>query len=153
MLRVIAVPVTTMDARLTAVGAPVTVQGEPNDAEVIIDGVSRGHAPQSFNLSAIEHRIEVRKEGWLPFTGTLTPAPGLDRTVHYHLRPADRSVALAETAATIYSQIGYALRLVPAGTFPMGSERREQGHRCSRDPARSPLPVARLVLRARQVSP
>jgi formylglycine-generating enzyme required for sulfatase activity len=118
-----------IDARLSAVGARVTVEGEPNDAEVMIDGVSRGRAPQSFTLSAVEHRLEVRKEGWLTFGGALTPAAGLDRTVHYHLMPADRSVALAQIAATVYSQTGYTLRLVPGGTFSMGSGRREQGRR------------------------
>jgi len=119
----------TLDARLQPVLARVTVQGDPADAELMIDGASRGPTPQSLNLSAVEHRIEVRKEGFLPFTGSVTPAAGLERTVQYHLAPADRAKALLETVPRIASQTGYVLRLVPSGTFQMGSDRREQGRR------------------------
>jgi formylglycine-generating enzyme required for sulfatase activity len=80
-------------------------------------------------LSAVEHHIEVRKEGWVTYTGTVTPAKGLDRTLQYRLMSEDRSRALAQTASTVYTQTGYLLRLIPAGAFSMGSERREQGRR------------------------
>jgi formylglycine-generating enzyme required for sulfatase activity len=119
----------SVDAKLEAVGARVTIQGEPDGAQLFIDGVDRGRTPQSLELSAIEHRIEVRKEGWVSYTGTVTPAKGLDRTLQYRLVSEDRSIALAQTASTVYTQTGYMLRLVPAGTFSMGSERREQGRR------------------------
>jgi formylglycine-generating enzyme required for sulfatase activity len=119
----------SVDAKLDAVGAMVTIQGEPDGAQLFIDGVDRGRTPQSVELSAIEHRIEVRKEGWVTYTDVVTPAKGLDRTVQYRLLSADRSIALSQTASTVYSQTGYPLRLVPAGTFSMGSERREQGRR------------------------
>ncbi len=118
-----------VEARLEAVGARVTIQGEPDGAQLFIDGVESGRTPQSLELSAVAHRIEVRKEGWLTYTSTVTPAKGFDRTVQYRLVPEDRSLALAQTAATVYTQTGYMLRLVPAGTFSMGSERREQGRR------------------------
>jgi len=118
-----------LEAKLEAVGARVTIQGEPDGAQLFIDGIDRGHTPQSLELSAIEHRIEVRKEGWVAYTGTVTPAKGFDRTLQYRLVSEDRSLALAQTASTVYTQTGYQLRLVPAGTFSMGSERREQGRR------------------------
>jgi formylglycine-generating enzyme required for sulfatase activity len=116
----------SIQAKLESVGARVTVQGEPNDAQLFIDGTNRGRTPQSLELSATEHRIEVRKEGWLPYSGTVTPSKGLDRTIQYRLSSADRSLALA---STVYAQTGYVLKLVPSGTFAMGSERREQGRR------------------------
>jgi formylglycine-generating enzyme required for sulfatase activity len=118
-----------LEAKLEAVGARVTIQGEPDGAQLFVDGVDRGRTPQSLELSAVEHRIEVHKEGWVTYTGTVTPAKGLDRTVQYRLMSEDRSIALAQTAATVYTQTGYLLRLIPAGTFSMGSERREQGRR------------------------
>ncbi len=117
------------DARLAAVFARVTVRGEPADAELLVDGVPRGSTPQSLNLPALEHRVEVRKAGYLSFEALVAPAPGLERTVEYHLTPADRGRALLESAPLIRSQIGYVLRLVPPGTFQMGSERRDQGRR------------------------
>ena len=116
-------------AKLETVGARVTIQGEPDGAQLFIDGIDAGHTPQSLELSAIEHRIEVRKEGWLTYTSTVTPAKGLDRTLQYRLVPEDRSGALAQTASTVYTQTGYMMRLVPSGTFSMGSERHEQGRR------------------------
>ncbi len=118
-----------VDAKLEAVGARVTVQGEPDGAQLFIDGVDRGRTPQSLELSAVEHRIEVHKEGWVTYTGTVTPSKGLDRTLQYRLSSEDRSIALSQTASTVYAQNGYMLRLVPTGTFSMGSERREQGRR------------------------
>ncbi len=112
-------------AKLEAVGARVTVEGEPSGAQLFIDGADRGHTPQSLELSAVEHRIEVRKQGWVPFTGAVTPSKGLDRTIQYRL-VSEESLVLA---SRMYTQTGYMLKLVPPGTFSMGSERREQGHR------------------------
>src|SRR5204863_403914 len=117
------------DARLTPVFARVKVAGEPADAELLIDGAPRGQTPQSLSLPAVEHRIEVRKAGFVSFEGIVTPAPELERTVLYHLTPSDRGQALLESAPLIRSQTGYLLRLVPPGTFQMGSERREPGRR------------------------
>jgi formylglycine-generating enzyme required for sulfatase activity len=119
----------TLDAKLAPILAPVTVRGAPEDAELFIDGKSRGKTPQSLQLSAVEHLIEVRKEGFVSFTGTVTPALGLERLVEYKLISADRGKALQESAPSIKTKSGYELKLVPPGTFMMGSERREQGRR------------------------
>jgi len=119
----------TLDARLDPVLAKVSVQGEPADAELFIDGKSRGRTPQVFDLSATEHAVEVRKDGFITYTGSVTPALGLERSVDYKLVSADRSVALQESAPTLTTKSGYVLRLVPSGTFKMGSGRREQGRR------------------------
>ena len=118
-----------LEARLEAVVAGVTVQGEPTEAQLVIDGADRGRTPQTIQLSAIEHRVEVRKEGFVSFTGTVTPAAGFERTIHYHLVSVDPAIALQESAPTIATGTGYAMRLIPIGTFSMGSDRREQGRR------------------------
>src|SRR3989440_362850 len=86
------------DARLTPVLARVKVAGEPAGAELLIDGAPRGQTPQSLSLPAVEHRIEVRKAGFVSFEGIVTPAPELERTVSYHLTPSDRGQALLESA-------------------------------------------------------
>lgn len=106
-----------LSARLESVGARVTVQGEPDDAQLMIDGVDRGRTPQALELSATAHRIEVRKEGWVTFVSTVTPTQGFDRTLHYRLTTAD--LAPGETASVLYTQTGYMLRLVPTGTVLM----------------------------------
>src|SRR5437879_3366813 len=117
------------EARLAAVLARVKVSGEPADAELLVDGAPRGQTPQSLLLPAVEHRIAVRKAGFIPFEAVLTPVPELERAVQYHLTPSDRGRALLASAPLIRSQIGYLLMLVPPGAFQMGSERREQGRR------------------------
>ena len=74
-------------AHLEPILARVTVQGEPADAELLVDGVAHGKAPQSLELPATAHRLEVRKVGFQTFKSLVTPAVGLDRTVQYHLVP------------------------------------------------------------------
>jgi hypothetical protein len=75
-------------ARLEPILVRVRVQGDPADAQLFVDGVARGKAPQSFELSATDHKIEVRQEGFQPFKTTVSPAANLDRTVQYRLVPA-----------------------------------------------------------------
>ena len=77
----------SVTARLEPILVRVAIQGSPADAEVLVDGVSRGKAPQSLDLPAAEHRIEVRKAGFQAFKTTVTPAASLDRNVQYHLVP------------------------------------------------------------------
>ena len=113
-----------IDARPEAAGSRVTVQGTPDGARLFIDGRDHGQTPVSIDLSAVEHRIEVRKDGWVPFTTTVTPAKGLDRTVQYQLVSQERAAAIAQKASVIYSQTGYVLKLVPPGVFTMAGEQR-----------------------------
>ena len=119
----------TVDAKLVPVLAGISVQGEPADAELIIDGKPSGKTPRKLSLTTIDHKVEVRKEGFLPFTATVTPAKGLERNVQYKLTPSDRAAALMDSAPTVTSKTGYVLKLIPRGTFMMGSDRREQGRR------------------------
>jgi formylglycine-generating enzyme required for sulfatase activity len=117
------------EAKLQAITATVTVKGQPEEADLFIDGKPQGKTPQSLQLSAVEHLIEVRKPGFISFTGTVTPALGLERQVEYKLISEDRGTALQESAPVITTKSGYSLRLIPSGSFMMGSERREQGRR------------------------
>ena len=77
----------SVSARLEPILVRVAIQGSPADAEVFVDGVSRGKAPQSLELPASEHRVEVRKAGFQTFKTTVSPAASLDRIVQYHLVP------------------------------------------------------------------
>ncbi|HEY6481898.1 MAG TPA: PEGA domain-containing protein [Steroidobacteraceae bacterium] len=113
----------TVHATLEPVGARVSVQGEPADAELLIDGVLRGHTPQRLVLAALEHHLEVRKRGWLPFSATVTPAAGLDRVIHYQLTSAELAASRAQRASVLYTQTGYRMRLVTAPTVPATAAR------------------------------
>jgi len=117
----------TIDARLSALLVPVRIQGQPADAEVFVNGNSRGAAPASIELPASRHRIEVRKEGYDPFITDLVLAPGIGRTVEYKLvNPKD---IVGNSPAKITTKIGIRLLIVAGGTFQAGTDRREQGRR------------------------
>jgi len=117
----------TLDARLSALLVQVRIQGEPKDAEVWVNGDSKGPAPASLELPASRHHIEVRKDGYKPFSTDLVLAPGIARTVDFKLvNPKD---VVGNSPAKITTKSGIKLLIVPGGTYTAGTDRREQGRR------------------------
>ncbi len=115
---------------LTARTGTLTVNVQPADATVYVDGQARGTGSATLRLSSAPHRIEVRKTGFESWSRTVTPRPGYPQTLSARLRSLEeierQSVALErETAA------GQVLRLVEPGTFTLGSSRSEQGRRAN----------------------
>ena len=99
----------------------------PVDAEIIVNGKSRGSVPRQLRLIAVEHRLEIKKKGYQPYRTRITPRPGF---------PLEIAVTLVKQAATekagtdtITAPNGYALKLIQPRFFTMGSSRREQGRR------------------------
>jgi len=119
----------TLDAALEPIRFKVTVQGEPADAQIIVDGEPRGAAPQALELLAVEHRIEVRKPQFVTLVTSVAPTAGIERTIQYRLTSTDPVIALLDSAPTITTQGGSVLKLIPPGVFVMGSDPREQGRR------------------------
>jgi formylglycine-generating enzyme required for sulfatase activity len=118
-----------LEARLVPILVSLTVRGEPADAELVVDGAPRGRTPATLELTAGDHRVEVRKEGLAPFATTLTLAPGVARTLEYTLTEPGRASNALPQGHRVTHPIGLALRLVKPATFEFGSERREQGRR------------------------
>jgi len=117
----------SIDARLAALLVEVRVQGEPADAEVFVNGESRGKAPTSLSLPASRHHVEVRKEGFNPFVTDLVLAPGIARTLDFKLvNPKDIAGNSPQKLAT---KSGIRMLIVAGGTFQAGTDRREQGRR------------------------
>ena len=106
----------------------VEIAGEPQDAQLYVDGRAAGAANQRLRLPAIPHALEVRKAGLEPFRTSVTPRPGLLQAVSYSLKTAAELKA-ARFAATLRTHAGQTLKLLPAGSFTMGSVRREPGRR------------------------
>ncbi|MCP5339934.1 MAG: SUMF1/EgtB/PvdO family nonheme iron enzyme [Sinobacteraceae bacterium] len=119
----------TLDAQLQPIMATLTVRGEPADAELLIDGAARGRTPATLELLATRHAIEVRRTGLQSFRTEVDLTPALARTVEYSLLPEGRPAGWKPPTETLTGKLGTVLRLVPAGGFQMGSERREQGRR------------------------
>jgi len=98
---------------------------KPADAILFVDGRPMGRVPAKLSLVAVEHQLEIKKQGYRAYQTRLTPRPGF---------PQEISIALIKLspktpAATIRAGNGYELKLVQPGIFSMGSSRREQGRR------------------------
>jgi formylglycine-generating enzyme required for sulfatase activity len=117
-----------LSIELTPVLGEVRVQGEPADAQLFVDGASRGAANQTLSLSAAPHVIEVRKAGLETFRATITPREGQPQVVEYVLRTAGEA-RVAGLPAQRGTALGQELVLVKGGRFTMGSPRREPGRR------------------------
>jgi len=116
----------SLDARY----GEIEISGEPADAELIIDGESRGTVSQTVRLTAVPHEIEVRKEGHETIRRTITPRPGFPQVVEVSLRTAEQ-VQEALRLPVVLGPQGQDLRLIDTGRFRMGASRREPGRRAN----------------------
>lgn len=116
---------------LPVIAVRLALQGKPADAEVLVDGVVRGKAPLTLELPATRHAIEIRAAGHQSLTTEIDLATTATRSVDFDLTPAGRPAGWKPPVARIETANGIALRLLPAGTFALGSERREQGRRAN----------------------
>ena len=112
---------------LRAVLGEVLVRVTPSDAEVFVDGVSRGSGDQRLRLTAVPHRVEVRKPGFARYSTTVTPNPDLEQAVDAVLMTPEQ--ARYASLRDVISVSGYAMKLIRPGRFEMGSPRGEQGRR------------------------
>ncbi|HEY5719474.1 MAG TPA: PEGA domain-containing protein [Gammaproteobacteria bacterium] len=106
----------------------ITVAGEPADAELFVDGRSRGAANQTLSLPAAPHAIEVRKPGLATFRTSVTPNAGLPQRVEYALTTPAAARA-AQLPPRVRTALGQELVLLRGGKFALGSPRREPGRR------------------------
>jgi len=115
---------------LTARTGTLTVNVQPPDATVYVDGRARGSGNTTVRLSSAPHRIEVRKSGYESWSRTVTPRPGYPQTMTARLR-SHESIARESVATERTTAVGQTLRLVEGGTFTTGSSRSEQGRRAN----------------------
>ncbi|MBT8144778.1 MAG: SUMF1/EgtB/PvdO family nonheme iron enzyme, partial [Gammaproteobacteria bacterium] len=119
---------TELSVRLAPILGSVRIVASPEDAEVLVDGTSRGSANQTLSLTTAPHRIEIHKKGYAPHIETITPREGIEQRVSVILKTiAEAQAAVLDPVIT--SDEGHTLVLVPTGALQMGSPRREQGRR------------------------
>jgi formylglycine-generating enzyme required for sulfatase activity len=107
------------------------ISAHPADAQLYIDGIAKGSARQSLKLLARPHRIEIRKAGYTSHFATLTPQPGVERTLRITLKTQAQTRA-DSIPAIITAPSGQQLKLYrPKATFTLGASRREQGRRAN----------------------
>jgi len=103
----------------------------PPDAEVVVDGHSRGFGSQTLALTAREHELTVRKAGFATRTQEITPRTELEQSLDIRLLTLEQAY-WASRPPQIDTSVGASLRLFrPADTFTLGAARREPGRRAN----------------------
>lgn len=115
-----------LQIELSALYGEIKVASEPAEADIWVDDKRAGKTPGTLKLTALEHRIEVRHQGFASQSRKLTPRPGFAQSLQFTLEPLDEATG-SGYARTIRTSLGQELKLIPAGSFTMGSSRREQG--------------------------
>lgn len=108
--------------------AQVSVIAQPVDAELYINGEFKGLANQTLELMAASQQIEIRKDGFVPYTTEFTSRPGLDQAIRVSLKSLEQA-RLEQIKPVIATPAGQELKLFYPGAFTMGASRREAGRR------------------------
>lgn len=117
---------------LAPITSSVRIVAEPPEAELFVDGVSRGSANQTLSLLAASQIIEVRAEGYVPYTSSFTSRPGLEQELRVTLKSLEQA-RLESIRPVITTAAGQTLNLLYPGQFTMGASRREAGRRANED--------------------
>jgi len=115
---------------LSARTGSLTVNVQPGDATVYVDGRTRGGGSTTLHLSSAPHRIEVRKAGFQSWSRTITPRPGYPQTVTARLRSLE-AIEREKVEVTVTTVDEQRMRRIDPGSFTMGSSRAEQGRRAN----------------------
>jgi hypothetical protein len=99
----------------------------PAGTRLVVDGQERGDVPKNLRLVAVEHVLEIKKQGYQTYRKKITPRPGLPQELRVALK---KEGTVRETAPGIIVVFnGYRLKRIQPESFTLGSSRREQGRR------------------------
>ena len=116
----------TLKVALEPILGTLTLDVQPADAQVKVDGRVIAPGTTTLELTATAHRIEASKSGFASYSGSATPRPGLEQRVEIRLKSEAESRA-ERTPTTVASKVGPKLVLIQPGSFTMGTPRGEQG--------------------------
>jgi formylglycine-generating enzyme required for sulfatase activity len=119
-----------MTVALEPITNPVRIVAEPADAQLYVDGEPQGDANQTVDLIAASQRIEIRRDGYVPYAVNFTSRPGLDQVIRVNLKTEEQA-RLEAIEPVITSAGGQTLHLFYPYEFTMGSSRREPGRRAN----------------------
>jgi formylglycine-generating enzyme required for sulfatase activity len=108
----------------------ISFNSTPSDAELVIDGKSRGNVGQTLSLSTRPHKIEIRCEGYVPYHATITPRTGIEQNIQVTLKTLQQA-KMEAIKPLIKTATGQVLKLFHPGRFTMGASRREAGRRAN----------------------
>ncbi|NND44981.1 MAG: PEGA domain-containing protein [Xanthomonadales bacterium] len=116
---------------LTPIIGRIQLSVEPQDAEVLVNGTVRGRGSQVLELTAREHRVVVRKDGYAAQSFKVTPRPDQAQSLEVKLLTETQDY-WASRPPRITSPVGTQLLLFrPSESFKLGAPRREPGRRAN----------------------
>jgi formylglycine-generating enzyme required for sulfatase activity len=121
--------------RLPPLLGDVVVRIEPAEAELLVNGKAVGRGSQTLSLPAVQHRLEVRLDGYESMRASVTPRPGLEQLVELRLLTPE-AARKARLKPQILTALGQTLLLMnpvdsPRNEFSMGASRRDPGRRAN----------------------
>ena len=109
----------------------VKVSVSPSDAQVIVDGRSRGQGSQTLSLNTLPHTISVKKPGYVTQTNEIIPTRANKQIVSVNLLTEEQHY-WAQIPDSYVTKAGQEMKLFKTlGTVKMGSSRREDGRRAN----------------------
>ena len=119
-----------LDLTLEAASGEIAIETRPEGVELWVDGEYRGEAAGVVTLSAVEHEIELRKEGHAGYSRTILPQPGYRQQIRVRLLTLAEA-RLANLKPERVTSLGQELVLLGPGSITMGASRREPGRRAN----------------------
>ncbi|MBV1905756.1 MAG: PEGA domain-containing protein [Pseudomonadales bacterium] len=118
----------TLKLALAALTGSLLISVLPEDSLLKIDGILQNSANKKVQLSALEHNIEISKEGYAGYKTILTPTPGFVQEVKVKLLTL-AAARLARLKPSITTSTGQKLLLFSPDIVKMGASRRQPGRR------------------------
>jgi formylglycine-generating enzyme required for sulfatase activity len=122
----------TLDIKLQPNLADIIVNVSPADAELLVDGRSVGAGSRTLSLTATEHQLNIRRDGYQSQTTTVVPRPGNRQSLSIKLLTIEQAY-WSTRPQQIRSSVDFDMKLFrPDGAnFIMGAPRREPGRRAN----------------------
>ena len=121
----------SLDLDLVPIIGRIQLSVSPDDAEVVVDGRSVGLGSTLLSLTARDHQLQVRKEGYETQSQEIRPRPDHDQSLDIRLLTLEQAY-WAKRPPQVTSSVGASLKLIrPAASFTLGAARREPGRRAN----------------------
>jgi formylglycine-generating enzyme required for sulfatase activity len=120
----------TVNVTLEAITSSVQISATPADADVYVNGQLQGKANQVLSLLAASQTIEIRKDGYVPYTTTFISRPGLEQRLEITLKSLEQQ-RQDNIKTEIATATGQKLKLIYPGNFTIGASRREAGRQAN----------------------
>ena len=121
----------SLELNLVPIIGRIQLSVSPADAEVVVDGRSVGFGSTLLSLTARDHQLQVRKEGFEPRSQEIRPRPDHDQSLDIRLLTLEQAY-WAKRPPQVASSVGASLKLIrPADSFTLGAARREPGRRAN----------------------